>query len=71
MRAAGEAKDALASGAKPRLEERVREQGRRPTRSRFARQADVIRRRSVRRRAIKGGRYDMASIGLPVQGGLA
>jgi hypothetical protein len=38
MSAAGEAqaeKDTLASGAKPRPEGRVREQGRRPTRGRY------------------------------------
>jgi hypothetical protein len=51
--AAGGAKvkeDALASGAKPRLEERVRERGRRPTGEEqgiVARRAEAARRRAI------------------------
>ena len=55
MRAAGAAKakeDTLASGAKPRLEERVRELGWRPTRENrgmFQKHAEAARRRPIER----------------------
>ena len=55
MRAAGAAKvkeDTLASGAKPRLEERVRERGWRPTRENrgmFEKHAEAVRRRPIER----------------------
>jgi len=55
MRAAGEAQvkeDTLASGAKPRLEERVRERGWRPTRENrgmFEKHAEAARRRPIER----------------------
>jgi hypothetical protein len=55
MNAAGEAKakeHTLASGAKPRLEERVRERGWRPTRERYGfaeSHAEAARRRAIAR----------------------
>ena len=61
MRAAGAARvkeDTLASGAKPRLEERVRERGWRPTRECYA--FAQSRTEAARRRAIARARHRSA-----------
>jgi hypothetical protein len=52
--------DALLNGAKPRLEERVRERGWRPTDERYGMPVQTA--EAARPRAIEGGRRDGATV---------